>query len=227
MFKPLNHLAIIMDGNGRWATAKGLSRSDGHKVGAKNLAKVLELVKQRGIHYLTLYAFSTENWKRPAAEVAVLMDLFRQYLSEDVEKMRQNNLRVHFIGDRSRFDADIQEKMKKIEQAATGTEEYHLCLALSYSGRDELVRAVKKMTPADVENLTQENFSRFLDTAGLPDPDLLIRTSGEQRISNFLLWQLAYTEFFFTPVHWPDFGEKELDAAIEAYNARDRRFGKV
>lgn len=227
MFKPLNHLAIIMDGNGRWATARGLQRSEGHKAGAQNLLKVLELVKKKGIHYLTLFAFSTENWKRPASEVSLLMDLFRRYLSEDVKKMQENNLCVHFIGDKSRFDADIQEKMKQIEQASTGNEENHLCLALSYSGRDELIRAVKRMKPEDIGNLTEESFSCFLDTAGIPEPDLLIRTSGEQRISNFLLWQLAYTELFFTPVHWPDFGEKELDEAINAYNSRDRRFGKV
>lgn len=227
------HIAIIMDGNGRWATAKGLPRTEGHRQGAQTVTRILEATHKRGIRYVTLYAFSTENWKRPADEVNTLMDLFRQYLKKDLSELEKQSVRIHFIGDRTRFPQDIQTQMNKLEQSTRSHDQYHLILALSYSGRDELTRAVKRLAeqvkagqlnPADV---TAQTIETALDTAGIPDPDLMIRTSGEQRISNFLLWQLAYTEMYFTPVYWPDFTEEELDKAIEAYRARDRRFGKV
>lgn len=227
------HIAIIMDGNGRWATAKGLPRTEGHRQGAQTVTRILEAAHKRGIRYVTLYAFSTENWKRPADEVNTLMDLFRQYLKKDLSELEKQSVRIHFIGDRTRFPQDIQTRMNKLEQSTRSHDQYHLILALSYSGRDELTRAVKRLAeqvktgqfnPADV---TAEVIEAALDTAGIPDPDLMIRTSGEQRISNFLLWQLAYTEMYFTPVYWPDFTEEELDKAIEAYRGRDRRFGKV
>lgn len=229
--KTLNHLAIIMDGNGRWANARGLPRTEGHKAGAQNIVKVLEAAQKRGIHYVTLYAFSTENWKRPKEEVDVLMKLFKEYLDKDIAELQKKDIRLHFIGDRTRFDADIQAKMQKLEDATKGDETYHLILALSYSGRDEIVRSAKRLAKAlkdgnlNAESITEESFASFLDTNGIPDPDLLIRTSGEQRISNFLLWQLAYTEFYFTPVFWPDFSEKELDEALNAFFKRERRFG--
>lgn len=232
--KPLNHIAFIMDGNGRWAKARGLTRSEGHKEGAKNLRRVLEYAKKRGIHYMTLYAFSTENWRRPAPEVRVLMALFRQYLSEAIKQFKpENDIEFRFIGDRSRFTPDIQERMAKLEELSKGTGHYYLTICLSYSGRDEMRRAVQKMiadalagkiSPQDV---TEELISSYLDTAGLPDPDFIIRTSGEQRLSNFLLWQAAYSEFYFPLVHWPEFSEADLDKAIEDYQTRDRRFGKV
>lgn len=227
------HIAIIMDGNGRWATAKGLPRTEGHRQGAQTVTRILEAAHKRGIRYVTLYAFSTENWKRPADEVNTLMDLFRQYLKKDLSELEKQSVRIHFIGDRTRFPQDIQAEMNKLEQSTQTHDQYHLILALSYSGRDEITRAVKRLAeqvkvgqlnPADI---TEATIGNVLDTAGIPDPDLMIRTSGEQRISNFLLWQLAYTEMYFSPVYWPDFSEEELDKAIEAYCTRDRRFGKV
>ena len=233
MHKKLNHLGIIMDGNGRWATARGLSRTEGHKAGAKTVTRVLEACQKRGIHYVTLYAFSTENWKRPAAEVAVLMDLFKSYLDKDVAELQKKDIRIHFIGDRTRFTAEIQQQMKRIEEATRGDEAYHLILALSYSGRDELVRAMRRFGKdvqsglRNPDDLTEEAAASYLDTAGLPDPDLIVRTSGEQRLSNFLLWQMAYAELYFTPVLWPDFSESDLDAAIDSFQKRERRFGTV
>lgn len=227
------HIAIIMDGNGRWATAKGLPRTEGHRQGAQTVTRILKAAHKRGIRYVTLYAFSTENWKRPADEVNTLMDLFRQYLKKDLSELEKQSVRIHFIGDRTRFAPDIQEEMNRLEQSTQTHDRYHLILALSYSGRDEITRAVKRLAeqvktgqlnPADI---TEATIGNVLDTAGIPDPDLMIRTSGEQRISNFLLWQLAYTEMYFSPVYWPDFSEEELDKAIEAFRTRDRRFGKV
>ncbi len=233
MTKKLNHLGIIMDGNGRWATARGLARTEGHKAGAKTVSRILEACQKRDIHYVTLYAFSTENWKRPAGEVKVLMDLFNDYLDKDVAELQKKDIRIHFIGDRSRFSPEIQKKMKRIEEKTRGDETYHLILALSYSGRDELVRAMKQFGKdisfgkKQPEELTEESFSSYLDTAGLPDPDLIIRTSGEQRISNFLLWQMAYSEFYFTSVLWPDFSESDLDEAIDSFEKRERRYGQL
>ena len=232
--KPLNHIAFIMDGNGRWAQKRGLTRSEGHKEGAKNLRRVLEACKKRGIHYMTLYAFSTENWNRPAPEVHLLMTLFRQYLSEAIKEFNpENDVQFRFIGDRSRFTKDIQERMATLEGMCSGKENYHLTVCLSYSGRDEIKRATQKMMQDAIDgkikptDVTEDTVSGYLDTAGLPDPDLIVRTSGEQRLSGFLLWQASYAEFYFPKVHWPGFSEADLDEAIEAYNTRDRRFGKV
>ena len=232
--KPLNHIGFIMDGNGRWAQQRGLTRSDGHKEGAKNLKRVLEACQKRGIHYLTLYAFSTENWNRPAPEVHLLMTLFRQYLAEAIKDFKpENDVQFRFIGDRSRFTKDIQERMATLEGMCSGKESYHLTICLSYSGRDEIKRAVQKMMQDAIDgkikpsDVTEDTVSNYLDTAGLPDPDLIVRTSGEQRLSGFLLWQASYAEFYFPTVHWPEFSEADLDEAIEAYNTRDRRFGKV
>lgn len=227
------HIAIIMDGNGRWAKARGLSRTDGHKQGAKNLEKVLKALEQRGIHYLTLYAFSTENWKRPKEEVDTLMRLFEEYLTHDIAKLHEKGVRIHFIGRKDRFSEKLRLKMCELEEKTKENETFHLILALDYGARDEILRSVSKLSedvkkgklsPAD---LTEDVFSSYLDTKELPDPDLMIRTSGEQRISNFLLWQLAYTEMFFTPVAWPDFSEKELDEALLAFANRNRRFGNI
>ena len=232
--KPLNHIAFIMDGNGRWAKAHGLTRPEGHKAGAKNTRPVIEACKKRGIHYVTVYAFSTENWNRPAPEVRVLMALFRQYLSEAIKQFKpENDVCIRFVGDRTRFTPDIRERMDKLESLCTGKENYHFTVCLSYSGRDEIRRAVQKMMKDALagkikpEDVTEDMISSYLDTAGIPDPDLVVRTSGEQRLSNFLLWQVAYSELYFPLVHWPAFSEEDLDKAIEDYQTRDRRFGKV
>ncbi len=232
--KKLDHIGFIMDGNGRWAQKRGLTRSEGHKEGAKNLKRVLEACQKRDIHYLTLYAFSTENWNRPEPEVHLLMTLFRQYLSEAIKEFKlENEVQFRFIGDRSRFTPDIQERMAELEKLSSVCNKYYLTVCLSYSARDEIKRATQKMMQDALvgkikpQDVTEQTISNYLDTAGLPDPDLIIRTSGEQRLSNFLLWQAAYSEFYFPMVHWPEFSEADLDAAIEDYNTRDRRFGKV
>lgn len=227
------HIAIIMDGNGRWATERGLSRSAGHREGAKTVTKVLEAAQKRGVRYVTLYAFSTENWKRPAQEVDTLMGLFRDYLKRDIAELSQKGVRVRFIGDRVRFPADIVAQMNSLEEKTKDNDAYHLILALGYSGRDELTRALKRLAnkikdgTLPVESVTEMTIQKALDTADIPDPDLMIRTSGEQRISNFLLWQLAYTEMYFTDVFWPDFSASDLDKAIAAFQNRSRRFGQI
>ena len=227
------HIAIILDGNGRWAAARGRPRSYGHIVGCENLEKMCGVIGDMGIRYLTVYAFSTENWKRSREEVRVLMDLFRRYLKRLVKTAHKRKMRVRIIGDPEGLDEDIRESIRVLEEASGGYEDMVFQIALNYGGRDEIERAVTRIAE-DVRNgllpegrITEELFSTYLDTSGIPDPDLLIRTSGEQRISNFLLWQLAYTEFYFTDVPWPAFGEKELMDAIEAYNGRDRRYGGV
>ena len=232
--KPLNHIAFILDGNGRWAKARGLSRSDGHKAGSKNVPRILEACKKRGIHYMTLYAFSTENWNRPEAEVNLLMALFRKALSDVIKDFKpENDVCIRFAGDRTRFSPDIRERMDKLESMCTGKENYHVTVCLSYSGRDEMRRAVQKITKDALagkvkpEDITEDLISSYLDTAGIPDPDLIVRTSGEERMSNFLTWQAAYSEIYFPLVHWPAFTEEDLDKAIEDYQTRDRRFGKV
>ena len=227
------HIAIIMDGNGRWATSRGLPRTEGHRKGAETVTRILEAAQKRDIKYITLYAFSTENWKRPSEEVDTLLNLFRQYLKKDLSELEKKAVRIHFIGDRKRFPQDIQDEMNRLEKITFEHDKYHLILALSYSGRDELKRAVQKLIThvkdgiLEPSDISEETIVEMLDTAGIPDPDLMIRTSGEQRISNFLLWQLAYTEMYFSPVYWPDFTAEELDKAIEAYASRDRRFGKI
>ena len=228
-----NHVAIILDGNGRWAKSKGMPRTYGHTTGAKNVEKIAEAAGNMGIRYLTLYAFSTENWNRPPEEVKALMNLLDSYLKNCIQKAKKNNMAVRVLGDISRLDERMQEKIQKLEESSADYDGLHLQIAINYGSRDEMVRAMKRMA-ADrdagklrTEDITEETFSSYLDTAGIPDPDLLIRTSGEERLSNFLLWQLAYTEFYFADVHWPDFTKEELAKAIEAYNHRDRRYGGV
>lgn len=226
-----NHIAIILDGNGRWAKSKGRPRSYGHIVGCDNLEHMCNVICDMGVRYLTVYAFSTENWKRSAEEVGVLMNLFRRYLKRCERNAEKRQMRVKIIGDPSGLAPDIQDMIRELEGMSAGYDRMFFQIALNYGGRDELRRAAEKMT-ADArdgkllpEQMTEEVFSSYLDTAGIPDPDLLIRTSGEQRLSNFLLWQLAYSEFYFTDVPWPAFDEKELLKAIDAYNNRDRRYG--
>ena len=228
-----NHIAIILDGNGRWARAKGMPRSYGHVVGCDNLEKMCNIICDMGVKYLTVYAFSTENWKRSQQEIKVLMNLFRRYLKRCERSARRNQMRVKIIGDPEGLDPDIQEKIRELEDMSAGYERMFFQIALNYGGRDEILRAVTRMN-ADAragripeEKVSPELFESYLDTAGIPDPDLLIRTSGEERISNFLLWQLAYTEFYFTDVPWPAFTKEDLKLAIEKYNSRDRRYGGV
>lgn len=228
-----NHVAIILDGNGRWAKSKGMPRTYGHTTGAKNVEKIAETAGNMGIRYLTLYAFSTENWNRPPEEVKALMNLLDSYLKNCIQTAKKNNMAVRVLGDISRLDERMQEKIRKLEESSADYDGLHLQIAINYGSRDEIVRAIRKLG-RDVETgkiapdqISEETFSSYLDTAGLPDPDLLIRTSGEERLSNFLLWQLAYAEFYFTDVPWPDFHEEDLRRAVEAYNQRDRRYGKV
>ena len=225
------HVAIILDGNGRWAKSKGMPRNYGHTVGAKNVETVCQAADELGIKYLTLYAFSTENWNRPESEVAALMKLLESYLKNCIRTADKNNMRVRVIGEISRLSEKFQQRIAQLEQASASNTGLNLTIAINYGSRDEMIRAMKHMY-ADVkagkleETAIDENvFSSYLDTRDLPDPDLLIRTSGEQRLSNYLLWQLAYSEFYFTDVPWPDFHKEELELAVEAYNKRDRRFG--
>ena len=227
-----NHIAIILDGNGRWAKSKGMPRGYGHVKGCENLEDICEVAKELGVKYLTVYAFSTENWKRSREEVEGLMKLFRNYLKKCIKISQKNNMRVRVIGDSSAFDQDIQDKIKELEEFSKDFDELHFQIALNYGSRDEITRAVNRMLEdqkkgISTEPVTEETISDYLDTAGIPDPDLMIRTSGEQRLSNYLLWQLAYTEFYFTNVPWPDFKKDELVKAIEKYNERDRRYGGV
>ena len=228
-----NHIAIILDGNGRWAKAKGMPRSYGHVKGCANLETICDDMKELGVKYLTVYAFSTENWKRSREEVDGLMKLFRNYLKKCIRISEKNKMRVKVIGDIRAFDQDIQDKIRELEEFSKDYTELHFQIALNYGSRDEIVRGVRP--PAqdavdgklDPQKIDEKVFESYLDTAGIPDPDLMIRTSGELRLSNYLLWQMAYTEFYFTEVPWPDFNKEELIKAIEKYNERDRRFGGV
>ena len=227
-----NHIAIILDGNGRWAKAKGMPRSYGHVKGCANLETVCDYMKELGVKYVTVYAFSTENWKRSKDEVDGLMKLFRSYLKKCIKISQKNNMRVKVIGDITAFDSDIQESIEKLEDFSKDFTDLHFQIALNYGSRDEITRAVNRMLEdqkaGKLETPVSENtISGYLDTAGIPDPDLMIRTSGELRLSNYLLWQLAYSEFYFTDVPWPDFKKEELVKAIEKYNERDRRYGGV
>lgn len=228
-----NHIAIILDGNGRWAKKKGMPRSYGHVKGCANLETICYDIKDLGVKYLTVYAFSTENWKRSKDEVETLMKLFRNYLKKCIKISTKNKMRMKVIGDISAFDPDIQESIRVLEEHSSQYDEIYFQLALNYGSRDEIVRGTRRMLQdcrdgkLNPEDLTEARFSDYLDTAGVPDPDLMIRTSGELRLSNFLLWQLAYTEFYFTQVAWPDFNKDELIKAIEKYNERDRRYGGV
>lgn len=227
------HVALILDGNGRWAKKRGLPRTMGHKEGCVTVEKTVEIAARMGIEYLTVYGFSTENWKRSAEEVGALMQLFRYYMVRLLKIASANNVRVRMIGDRTRFDQDIIDGINRLERETRDNTGLTFVIAVNYGGRDEITRAVKRLA-ADCVNKTvradqisEQLIASYLDTAGMPDPDLLIRTSGEIRLSNYLLWQLAYTEIYVTDCLWPDFNQQELEKAILAYNKRDRRFGGV
>jgi undecaprenyl diphosphate synthase len=227
------HVAIIMDGNGRWAKARGLPRTAGHKRGADAVKRVVKGAGALGVRYLTLFGFSSENWQRPETEVRDLMGLLRYYLENDIAELVDNGIRLHVIGDRSRFSPETVALIAEAERKTAANSKMDLTIALSYGGRQEIIAATRSLARecADgrlaPEAIDEDAFSRRLFTAGTPDPDLLIRTSGEQRISNFLLWQLAYTELVFTDTLWPDFGQAELEAAIATYRSRERRYGAV
>ncbi|MCI6867046.1 MAG: isoprenyl transferase [Lachnospiraceae bacterium] len=227
------HVAIILDGNGRWAKSKGMPRNYGHVRGAKNLEVICEDAYNMGIKYLTVYLFSTENWKRSKDEVDALMKLFRSYTKTCIKTARDNNMKVRVLGDPTALDQDLQESLKQLVETSKDNTGLNFQIAINYGSRDEIVRAIRKVA-ADCrdgklapEDITEEKFSGYLDTAGVPDPDLLIRTSGEQRLSNYLMWQLAYTEFYFTDVPWPAFTKEDLKKAIEKYNSRERRYGGI
>ena len=228
-----NHVAIILDGNGRWAKQHGMPRNYGHVQGAKTVEEMCEITYNMGIRYFTVYAFSTENWNRPEEEVNALMKLLRNYMVNCKKRANKNNMCVRVLGDKTRLDTDIQEKIADLEEATKYNTGLHFQIAINYGGRDEMTRAMKKIAKEVEEGklipgeITEQVVEEHLDTQGIPDPDLLIRTCGEQRISNFLLWQNAYTEFYFTEVAWPDFSKEELEKAIAAYNQRDRKFGKI
>ncbi len=227
------HVAIILDGNGRWAKKRMMPRNYGHAKGAKTVEKICEDAYKMGIKYLTVYAFSTENWKRPKEEVDALMKLLRDYLANCIETANKNKMVVRVIGDKTGLSDDIRESIDELWEATKNNEGLNFTIAINYGSRDEIKRSVKQMIQdakdgkIDVDDISEELISDYLDTKGIPDPDLLIRTSGEQRLSNYLLWQLAYTEFYFTDVLWPDFDKEELEKAIEQYNNRDRKFGTV
>ncbi len=225
------HIAIIMDGNGRWAAKRALPRKAGHKAGAEAFEQLITDARDLGLEHITVYAFSTENWKRSDEEVQAIMDLMRHYLKNSFQWFLKDNVKMHIIGDISRLDKDIQEQIREVEEKSKEKNGMTVHIALNYGGRDELRRSIQKIAEKAVngeialQEITEETIGDCLDTAGAPDPELLIRTSGEKRISNFLLWQLAYTEFYFTDVLWPDFGKDDLLKAIYYYQNRDRRFG--
>lgn len=228
-----NHVAIILDGNGRWAKSKGMPRNYGHIQGAKQVEVICEKAYNMGIRYLTVYAFSTENWNRPNDEVNALMKLLRNYMKTCLKTASKNNMCVRVIGDKTRLDEDIRERIAQLEEATKNNDGLHFQIAINYGGRDEIRRSMVKVAKLvkegklDPDEITEQLIEDHLDTGGIPAPDLLIRTCNELRISNFLLWQLAYTEFYFTEVPWPAFTENELLKAVEAYDQRDRRYGKI
>ena len=225
------HVAIIMDGNGRWAKKRGLPRTAGHAQGARVVEQILEDADHMGIRYLTVYAFSTENWSRPDSEVKALMNLLRTYMKTSLAKCARNNVRIRVIGDKSRLDSDLQASIANLEKETASNTGIGFQIAINYGSRDEIVRAVRKAAQKvkdsglNPEDITEAMISDELDTAGIPDPDLLIRTGGEERISNFLLWQTAYSELYFCDAAWPDFNKAELEKAVDAFNNRERRYG--
>ena len=227
------HVAIILDGNGRWAKAKGMPRNYGHAQGSKNVEKICEEAWRMGIKYLTVYAFSTENWNRPQDEVDALMKLLRNYMKTCLKTAEKNDMKIRVLGDKTRLDEDIRNRIDELEKATVHNGGLNFQIAINYGSRDEIVRGIRHLAEdckndvIEVQDITENLFNSYLDTKELPDPDLMIRTSGEQRLSNWLLWQLAYTEFYFTDVLWPDFNKKELIRAIEYYNTRERRFGGI
>ena len=226
------HIAIILDGNGRWARRRGLPRTAGHAAGSENFRKIATYCKDIGVEYLTVYAFSTENWKRPEDEVRTIMRLLRRYLNEAIDTMERDKIRMKIFGDVAGLPQELQELVRKTDEISKRYQGFQANICLNYGGRDEIVHAAKRYAEDYAAGRTQgelseEQFGGYLYSAGIPDPDLLIRPGGEQRISNFLLWQCAYAEFYFSDVLWPDFGTDELDKAIAAFRQRDRRFGKV
>lgn len=221
-----NHIAIIMDGNGRWAKKRGLARSFGHMEGAKTLRNVLEYLTEIGVKYLTVYAFSTENWNRPQDEVSTLMKLFLKYIKNERKNMMKNKIRFFVSGRKNNVSEKLQNEIERLEEETKGNDRITLNIAFNYGSRAEIVDAVNRIIEGGKENITEEDFSKYLYN-DFPDPDLVIRTSGEMRVSNFLLWQIAYSELYITDTLWPDFDEKEIDKAIESYNQRERRFGGI
>ena len=226
------HIAIILDGNGRWAKKRGLPRTAGHAVGAETFRKIATYCRDIGVEYLTVYAFSTENWKRPVDEVSAIMKLLRKYLQEALDTMEREHIRMKILGELGDLSPDLREMIARTDEISRHYEGPQVNICVNYGGRDEILHAARRYAKdyaagkAD-DTLTEEGFGNYLFSAGIPDPDLLIRPGGEQRISNFLLWQCAYAEFYFTDVLWPDFSPKELDKAIEVFNSRDRRYGGV
>lgn len=231
--KSLEHIAFIMDGNGRWAKKRGLPRNVGHQKGAQVLIDIAKAVKELGVKYVTVYAFSTENWKRSEEEVSGLMNLLREYLDKNFDELKKNDIKIVFIGERYMLEQDIIEKIEKLERETSKNASMTMQVALSYGSRQEIIGAVKKVASLvknqdiNLEDITEDLFSKLLYTSGTPDPDLVIRTSGEQRISNYLLWQIAYSELFFTDTLWPDFTKDELVTIVENFKTRERRYGKV
>ena len=227
------HVAIILDGNGRWAKAKGMPRNYGHVQGAKNVEKICEDAYYMGIKYLTVYAFSTENWKRSKDEVDALMTLLRNYMKTCVKTAKKNHMKVRVIGDKTGLAQDIQDSIAKLEEESKDQDGLNFTIAINYGSRDEITRAARKLAKdcaagkVNPDTIDESLFNSYLDTNDIPDPDLMIRTSGEQRLSNYLLWQLAYSEFYFTDIPWPAFTKEELIKAVEEYNRRHRRFGGV
>ena len=228
---PPQHVAVIMDGNGRWATARGLPRAAGHRAGAQAVRRTIEAAMEAGVGWLTLYAFSSENWRRPADEVLELTGLLRHYIRQELAELSRQGVRVRILGDRARFEPETRAELDRAERATLGNTRMNLNMALSYGARDEIAGAARAAAQAvadgtlDPAALTAERFERFLSTAGMPDPDLMIRTSGERRLSNFLLWQSAYAELIFLDVLWPDFGQAEFNGALAEFARRERRFG--
>lgn len=228
----IRHIAFVMDGNRRWAKKHNLPVAMGHRKGAETLTEIAKAVKNAGVKYMTVYAFSTENWGREKQEVETLMDLLRNYLDKGFKELQKNNARILFIGEKYMLADDIRQKMEQIEKETAANEAVTLCVALSYGSRQEIVQAVRKIAEKtvsgeiDVKQIDEGSFSEYLYTKDIPDPDLVIRTSGEKRISNYLLWQIAYSEFYFSDTLWPDFSEKELKEIMEDYSRRERRYGK-
>lgn len=223
------HIAIIMDGNGRWAQARHRPRVFGHQAGVKTVRRIVEDSADLGIKYLTLYSFSTENWSRPKAEIAALFALLKQYVEDDLETLSENNVRVRILGSRTGLKPDLLELIKRVESRTENNSEFHLNIAFNYGGRDEILRAFAKASEAgvDIAAMSEADVTAYLDTSDIPEPDLVIRTSGETRVSNFLLWQAAYAEFIFTDVLWPDFSKADLEAAIAEFQTRERRYGNL
>lgn len=232
-FKSPKHIAIVMDGNGRWAESRGLARIEGHKAGVEAVRTIIRCCVEKKISCLSLFAFSSENWQRPAQEVNFLMELFIEALKNEVNELNQHGIQMRFTGDRTRLSPALQEQMAEAEQVTEHNQQLILNLVVNYGGKWDVTNAAKKMTQAvmngelDIDDIDEDVFARFLDTSELPEPDLFIRTSGELRISNFFLWQLAYTELYFTDVPWPDFSPQEFELALESFNKRKRRFGQV